>query len=316
MRRTFVDLKKAQDYRDLCDESGNIFKTMPKVIKTKKQKIDYEVLEKYHDKTNCKAILFRKDDEYIVSFFGTDFSNVKDLGTNVAMVAGKYPKQFKKAEQFTRDMIKKYNIPHEKLTAIGNSEGGAEAIHVKGTLGIKEVYTYNGYVPRLNKYSVENLQDNNFYNFRTANDVVSKAGHVIGQDFIVPLEMENGGSPKNGPLGIGDWHRIKNMGDCRMAKFATEYENENPNWKNKYKLGILKSYEIGDIPDGLYPIFDEAINDRINNQAIVNAPRPNNSTFANAGSGCAGTYLVNGYTKADGTEVKPYYRTCGAKHNA
>lgn len=37
MRRTFVDFEKAQDYRDLCDESGNIFKTMSKVIKTKKQ---------------------------------------------------------------------------------------------------------------------------------------------------------------------------------------------------------------------------------------------------------------------------------------
>lgn len=31
---------------------------------------------------------------------------------------------------------------------------------------------------------------------------------------------------------------------------------------------------------------------------------------------CAGTYYVNGYTKADGTEVSGYYRTCGAMHNS
>lgn len=30
--------------------------------------------------------------------------------------------------------------------------------------------------------------------------------------------------------------------------------------------------------------------------------------------GCVGSYSVSGYTRADGTEVKGYTRTCGAKH--
>ena len=30
--------------------------------------------------------------------------------------------------------------------------------------------------------------------------------------------------------------------------------------------------------------------------------------------GCAGTYPVRGYTRADGVKVSPYMRTCGAKH--
>lgn len=30
--------------------------------------------------------------------------------------------------------------------------------------------------------------------------------------------------------------------------------------------------------------------------------------------GCVGSYQVSGYTRADGTEVKSYTRTCGAKH--
>lgn len=33
-------------------------------------------------------------------------------------------------------------------------------------------------------------------------------------------------------------------------------------------------------------------------------------------SGCAGCYSVNGYTRADGTEVSGYTRTCGAVHNS
>ena len=34
----------------------------------------------------------------------------------------------------------------------------------------------------------------------------------------------------------------------------------------------------------------------------------------NASNGCAGTYLVSGYTREDGTEVRGYMRTCGAAH--
>lgn len=312
MRKTFVNFEKAQDYLELCNNASKTFKQASNATQT--QKNNYEVLERYRDKTNCKAILYKKGDEYVVSFFGTDFKNAKDIGTNVAMVAGKSPKQFKQAEEFVRDMIFKYNIPQDKLTAIGNSEGAAEAVHVKGVFGIKEVYTYNGYIPSLDGYPAENLQSN-IYNFRMEGDIVSKAGHVVGEDFIVPLKMENGKTPLPGPLGIPAWHRIENMGDCRDAQPAVIFESLNPNWKNKYGLGILKSYEIGDIPSELYSICEDAINDRLRNNAVVNAPRPNNS-FSYSGSGCAGTYQVSGYTRNDGVEVSSYYRTCGASHNS
>ena len=152
----------------------------------------YRPLAIYKDRTNCKAILFRKDDEYIVSFFGTDFKNLKDLGTNVSMVAGNNPKQFKSAEKFVKKVMEKYSIPKEKLTAIGNSEGGAESIYIKATFGIKDVYTFNGYVPKLVQYSNPNLEDNRIYNFRTPEDIVSKAGYSIGEDFIVDFQLKDG----------------------------------------------------------------------------------------------------------------------------
>lgn len=50
MRRTFVDFEKAQDYRNLCDKSKDIFDTMPRVVEVDKDRPKYEVLEKYHDK--------------------------------------------------------------------------------------------------------------------------------------------------------------------------------------------------------------------------------------------------------------------------
>lgn len=87
MRKTFVNFEKAQDYLELCNNASKTFKQASNATQT--QKNNYEVLERYRDKTNCKAILYKKGDEYIVSFFGTDFKNAKDIGTNVAMVAGK-----------------------------------------------------------------------------------------------------------------------------------------------------------------------------------------------------------------------------------
>ena len=40
----------------------------------------------------------------------------------------------------------------------------------------------------------------------------------------------------------------------------------------------------------------------------------NISGKSNSQTGCVGSYQVSGYTRADGTEVKSYTRTCGAKH--
>lgn len=270
----------------------------------------YRPLAIYKDRTNCKAILFRKDDEYIVSFFGTDFKNLKDLGTNVSMVAGNNPKQFKSAEKFVKKVMEKYSIPKEKLTAIGNSEGGAEAIYIKATFGIKDVYTFNGYVPKLVQYSNPNLEDNRIYNFRTPEDIVSKAGYSIGEDFIVDFQLKDGKKLKPGILKYIDYHRIDNMGDCNEASSLEEFKKGRPDWKNKYGIGILKSYEVEDIPQDLYEIFDDVINDRLRNRAVVNAYRPNSK------SGCVGTYLVNAYTRSDGSKVAAYFRTCGAAHNS
>lgn len=313
VEKTSVDYNKAQDYLDLCNKADETFKNIPSIVNTNTNHNNYEVLESYHASSNCKAILYRKGDEYIVSFFGTNFKNLKDIGTNITMVAGKNPKQFKDAEKFVGDMINKYNIPQNKLTAIGNSEGGSEAIHIKGVYGIKEVYTYNGYIPRLSQYPDYNLESN-IYNFRTEGDIVSKAGHAVGEDFVVPVNLKDGKNPKWGPFGTAEWHRIENMGDCRNSQPASVYEQNNPEWKNKYIKGELKSYEIEDIPKEVYALFDDAVNDRLKHGAVVNAPRPISHSLNS--TKCAGTYQVSGYTRGDGVQVSSYYRTCGAAHNA
>lgn len=54
---------------------------------------------------------------------------------------------------------------------------------------------------------------------------------------------------------------------------------------------------------------------RIPNKKL-NIPNDNKSQkHSHTQKGCVGSYQVSGYTRADGTEVKSYTRTCGAKHS-
>ena len=50
----------------------------------------------------------------------------------------------------------------------------------------------------------------------------------------------------------------------------------------------------------------------------LNIPEVNNQikdkSKSHSQKGCVGSYPVSGYTRSDGTEVKGYTRTCGAKH--
>lgn len=311
MEKTFMDSQKANAYLKLCNNARKALEGKIDYCQTD-QFTTYRVVEKRFDKkTNFKSVVFRNGDDYVFVFLGTDFKNVKDLGANLSMVAGRKPKQFENAEKFVSDMISDWHIPLEKITAIGNSEGGSEAIHIKGTFGgIKEVYTYNPYVPNLERYNPQNLQ-NNIYNFRTTGDIVSKAGQSVGEDYIVPLKDDV--KARFGNLSIPTWHRIENMGDCSEAVPVFEYEQSHSEFKNKIRKGILKSYEIEDIPQELYAIFDDDINDRLQNHAVKQEFRPFGYSLCSTVD-CAGTYKVSGYTKKDGTEVDSYFRTCGAKH--
>lgn len=310
MRKTFVNYDKANDYLKLCNIARRAVEGDIKYYQTDPF-TTYEVVKTSFDRwTNFKAVIFRKNDEYIVAFLGTDIKNIFDIATNGAMAFGVKPKQFEKAEEFVADMISKFNIHLDKLTAIGNSEGGSEAIHIKGTFGVKEVYTYNPYIPNLDIYDYQNLQSN-IYNFRTSGDVVSKAGESVGEDFIVPLKA--GVEARFGSLSIPTWHRIENMGDCTEAEPVFFYELRHPEFKNKIRKGVLKSYEIEDIPQDMYILFDADINDRLKNHAVVNEVRPFGYSLTGRPN-CAGTYRVSGYTRDDGTKVSSYYRTCGAKH--
>jgi len=327
--------QKANDFLKLCNNTNDAANRKTKKCKISEGNI-YNVLETFNDTnffkgSHARAVLFQKGDEYVLSCMGTDFSSPKDIATNASMVFGREPRQFKQIENFAKEQMNKHNISPNKLTVIGNSEGGAEALFLKAKLQLKEAYTYNTYFPKLKGYNQYDL-NNGVYNYRTPGDIVSKASPSYGQDFIVDLKPDII-APK-GPGSIPTYHRIINMGDCTQAQTPDIYKILHPGFKNKIFDGILKSYEIEAIPSEMYSLFDETITEMLKQGLVIKEPAPPegyspigeaiSSSFATPISrsvnnymtreGCAGTYPVSGYTRADGTEVSGYTRTCGAKH--
>lgn len=301
-----VDTHKANEYLELCQNAEDAFYHIKreKTGSYKTSRGGYTALE-IGDKTDLtgshfKAVLFKKGNEYVISFFGTDTSSPKDLYADIKMGLHGTPKQFIDAVTFTNEIMLKYQIPLEKLTVIGHSEGGSEAIHVKAMLGIPQAYTFNPFIPDASDYPKENLQ--NIYNFRTPNDIVSKIGAPLGEDFIVPLTV----TPRKGPKYMSDTHRVDHIDDCTKAKPVADYQKENKNFVDKYRSKRLTIKDIEEIPSELYELAEADIRFSILSNGIETHQEANN---------CVGTYYVSGYTREDGKKVSGYARRCGAKHD-
>lgn len=263
--------------------------------------------------SNFKAVVLRNGDKYAIVYFGTDIKSGRDLWADLKMGLRQNPQQFKDALKFTEQFMKENGVNPEQIDTIGNSEGGAEGMYVMSKIpGINHGTFFNAYPP--NNLDIDKETQAKIDNYRHENDIVSKCGAVIGNDYIVNYKddyMENKKLPE-----FVNAHRIENMGDLRKAVPAKDYAQQNPKFKNKFRVGTLKSYEIGDIPKELYALADPDINDRIKNKKVVKEDKPKSERTASyQSSQCVGSYPVSGYTRADGTHVSDYTRTCGAAHN-
>lgn len=95
-------------------------------------------------------------------------------------------------------------------------------------------------------------------------------------------------------------------------KLATLVKNEDAIIAQYDDIGIPSEKEL---QDSSHTIWNE--NDgcwESNDGTIIYANEQNGGSSDNGGSECVGSYPVSGYTRADGTEVSSYVRTCGAAH--
>lgn len=272
--------------------------------------------QKYSGKnylSNFKAVVLQNGDRYAIVFFGTDVKNGRDLWADVKMGLRQNPQQFKDALRFTEQFMKQNGVKPEQIDLIANSEGASEGMYIMSKIpGINHGTFFNGYPPHTVNIDAETQA--RIDNYRHENDIISKCGPVIGNDYIVNYKddyQENKRLPE-----FVNAHRIENMGDLTKSIPAKDYAQQNPKFKNKYSIGTLKSHEIGDIPKELYPLADPDVNDRIKNKKVVKEDKPKTEkTPSVKQSQCVGSYPVSGYTRADGTQVSDYTRTCGAAHN-
>lgn len=243
--------------------------------------------EKVYDKkdknTNFKGVIYQNQNgEYAAVFLGTDVKNAKDWQANAEMFSGKPNKQCEKAVEFYEKNIESKNIPPEKVTVVGNSEGGREVVEVLSKTSAENGVTFNGFT----KVNTEDYPPENFeklINFRTKDDIVSKCGTTIGTDYIVPVKQDVNLKPVYKAIQA---HRIDNIDKItnENAIPAKDYEEiTGERFKNKYGEGKLKSYEIGEIPPELYPIVDPDVNEKLAKgeveNAILNETKPNTSSI-------------------------------------
>jgi len=196
---------------------------------------NFIAIEKEHDiKSNFKAAAFKKDNEIIVCFVGTDPRNIKDHITNLKMGIGKVTKQMKLAIKFIQKIKRSY--PFCRLVVAGHSEGGSEALYTGLSFGIP-VYSYNGFSlsNKIKNQAIKNNGKDNFEflinNYRNPHDIISKLFYKdLGSSYIV--ENQNTKLLKT-LSGFKAAHTLLNMGNCQNAVPIDDYKKSHPLFVDK-----------------------------------------------------------------------------------
>lgn len=221
-----IDHKKANDLKELAELSDVLVRAGIEANGLEMPN-GYKVIGSYYEKdSNFKAIAYEKNNEIIVSYVGTDFhfeniikerdtGSLKDLKTNVAMVAKVTTKQMKRADEIYKQ-IHKAN-PEKQIIVIGHSEGGSEAIYVAIQNKVPAV-TFNAY--GIGK-KIDNADAQKYVtNYRHEKDPVSKARQPEGKNYIYIPEQNN----KKTLYGSIEAHRIENLGDLENTIPLDVYE--------------------------------------------------------------------------------------------
>lgn len=99
-------------------------------------------------------------------------------------------------------------------------------------------------------------------------------------------------------------------------EIKNEHKNEkinpdNPEIKDIIARKVAERMQAGKLI--LDPLGRRTPKKKLNIPGVNN--RVNDKSKSHSQEGCVGSYHVSGYIRADGTEVKGYTRTCGAKHS-
>lgn len=104
----------------------------------------YRLLKKYS--TVDRAVFqYEQSGDVVISFRGTNVKNWRDVTTDIAMVANapRWSNRFRNAERVTKQLVEEFGA--ERVTAVGHSLGGSQALHVSNKYGVR-AHVYNPYI--------------------------------------------------------------------------------------------------------------------------------------------------------------------------
>lgn len=255
--------KYANIYKILCNQANNVIRN-----KYKKEDLPdgWEVVNKeFNPHSNFKGVLYKnKDNQYALTFVGTDKKSIKDWGANLKMGLTGTSRQIEQAKKFAKRMSKEYELTSNNTVSLGHSEGGTEATIVGLENGLKTT-TFNPYGIWESKYGDEKYDHSLVTNYRDPHDPISKLHKNVGKTYIVP-NTQNKFMSKT-PFGIIQAHGLENMGNVEQSIPKDEYKKNNKWFIDKISDVDISREDIALFEPELFALYENEINQRmINNQ--------------------------------------------------
>ena len=276
--------------------------------------------ERDNESTGFHAETFYKKGAVVISFRGTD--DYKDLFENdfLQMGRNKLPNQYVDAINYYNEIQKTF--PSFKIVFTGHSLGGSLA-QLMGNLTGNETVTFNAYgVGNLLNGNINYENSKNIRNYGNINDLVfmmnfdNQLGHtqVINSSFDDDFYLTkgyNGSYPQGGHDLVH--HKIEHMGNLEnSASYVSPEEIESMilfggvnldiDLRNLDTERIITNEEIKQMSNEEFSQNENFINQQLMAGNIMTEMQAKEQLEA------GNLIWVNSYTRADGTEVKGYYR--------
>ena len=239
--------------------------------------------------TGFHAEIIVKGNDFIIAYRGTDNLLGIDGRNDLAMARKKFPEQATEAIQ-VYDKLKQ-DYPNSDITVTGHSLGGSLSQIVSSIRGCNAV-TFNAYGTKDMFEDPYNIKEDNIVNYVNEWDPItmSNAENHVGETYAVK------GEKRRNP------HNIETMANLKTREYRTpENLKDHKNIFNRIENKV--EYTTSIIKEKTEDTFTK-IKEYVTDNEYV-------KKYSNT---CVGSYPVSSYTRSDGTKVRSYTRTCGAKH--
>lgn len=277
--------------------------------------------ERDNESTGFHAETFYKKGTVVISMRGTDPFSYQDIILNdMAMGTNNLPIQYIDAINYYNEIQQTFQ--NSKIVFTGHSLGGSLA-QLMGNLTGNEAVTFNAYgVGNLLNGNINYENSKNIRNYGNINDLVfmmnfdNQLGHtqVINSSFDDDFYLTkgyNGSYPQGGHDLVH--HKIEHMGNLEnSASYVSPEEIESMilfggvnldiDLRNLDTERIITNEEIKQMSNEEFSQNENFINQQLMAGNIMTEMQAKEQLEA------GNLIWVNSYTRADGTEVKGYYR--------